>query len=142
MMSGIRGRDTKPEMVVRRSLHARGLRFRLHDRSLPGRPDMVLPRYRATVLIHGCFWHRHPGCRLAYEPKSNTEFWSSKLARNVERDAAAAEALRTLGWRVFTVWECDLSEARLTQLAEAIRSDVMTVGEAATPAGLAVRRSL
>ena len=119
-MSGIRGRDTKPELRVRRHLHARGLRFRLHVRDLPGRPDIILPRHRAVVFVHGCFWHRHEGCRYAYRPKSRQEFWETKLNGNAERDARDQQRLRDLGWRVFVIWECDMTEPTLARLAEEV----------------------
>ena len=122
MMSGIRGRDTRPELVVRRFLHARGFRYRLHVRDLSGTPDIVLPRYRAVVFVHGCFWHRHPGCRFAYRPKSRPEFWEAKLNANVDRDARDQERLRAAGWRVFVTWECELAEQRLEDLASNLRS--------------------
>lgn len=110
MMSGIRGKDTKPELQVRRALHAAGLRYRLHVRDLPGKPDIVLPRHRAVVFVHGCFWHRHPGCRLAYTPKSNVDFWLAKLEGNAVRDAGHERTLAQAGWRVFTIWECNLPD--------------------------------
>src|SRR5687767_4100064 len=103
MMSGIKGKNTKPERLVRSFLHRRGLRFRLHDRSLPGRPDVVLRKYKAAVQVHGCFWHQHTGCRFAYMPANNRNFWQAKLLGNAERDARNDAALRELGWRVFTV---------------------------------------
>ena len=108
-MSKIRGRDTKPELVLRRLLHALGLRYRLHQRGLPGRPDLVFAKYKAVVFVHGCFWHRHPGCNIATTPKSNTPFWTSKFENNVARDRRDLEALRGLGWKVFVVWECELN---------------------------------
>lgn len=108
-MSGIRAKDTKPELNLRRALHARGLRFRLHVRELPGRPDIVLPRHRAVILVHGCFWHRHNGCRYCYSPGSNPEFWKLKFAGTVGRDQKNHADLLALGWRVATVWECALS---------------------------------
>jgi DNA mismatch endonuclease (patch repair protein) len=116
MMRGIRGRDTGPELTVRRYLHARGFRFRLHGRELPGSPDVVLPKYRTVVFVHGCFWHRHPGCRLAYRPKSRQEFWEAKLETNVARDARDQERLRAQGWRVLVVWGCEASADRLSRL--------------------------
>lgn len=106
-MGRIRGGDTAPERVVRSTLHALGLRFRLHRRDLPGRPDIVLKRWKTVVFVHGCFWHRHKGCRFAYTPKSRIEFWSAKFAGNVERDARANATLQREGWRVITVWECE-----------------------------------
>lgn len=122
MMSGIRGKDTKPEVEVRQFLHGRGLRFRLHDRTLPGRPDIVLPRWRTVVQVHGCFWHQHKGCRFAYMPANNASFWREKLMGNVDRDRRSAAALRTLGWRVLHIWECQTrNERRLAQLERAIR---------------------
>jgi DNA mismatch endonuclease (patch repair protein) len=108
MMSRIRGRDTAPERLVRSALHRAGFRFRLHAPELPGKPDLVLPRRRAVILVHGCFWHRHPGCAFAYEPKSRVRFWTEKFRRNVERDAEQTRALKAAGWRVLTVWECGL----------------------------------
>jgi len=106
-MSRIRGKDTAPEKQVRSALHRAGYRFRLHSRTLPGRPDLVLPKYRTLVLVHGCFWHRHRDCRFAYTPKSRTAFWNAKFDANVQRDRRTARALRRLGWKVVTVWECE-----------------------------------
>lgn len=106
-MSRIRGRDTKPEMLIRRGLHARGLRFRLQDRTLPGRPDLVFPKYRTIILVHGCFWHGH-NCPLFRLPVTRSEFWAEKIAYNRRRDQLAYEALRAMGWRILIVWECSL----------------------------------
>lgn len=108
MMSGIRGRDTKPEVLVRKYLHAEGFRFRLHVQTLPGSPDLVLPRWKFVVFVHGCFWHRHPGCNYAYTPKSREDFWLGKFEKNVARDKAAISGLTEAGWRVAIVWECSL----------------------------------
>lgn len=108
-MSRIRGRDTLPELALRRLLHAAGFRYRLHVAGLPGHPDVVLPRYRAVIFVHGCFWHRHENCRVATMPKSNTAFWMDKFERNVARDAATRAKLESAGWRVRIVWECSLS---------------------------------
>lgn len=123
MMATIRGKDTKPEMLVRRFLHAQGLRFRLHRADLPGKPDIVLPRLRSCVFVHGCFWHRHPGCRYAVLPKTRAEFWAAKLEGNVERDRQAIEALRNAGWTVFIIWECELrgSETALYNLLQELK---------------------
>lgn len=109
-MSRIRGRDTKPEMLIRRGLHARGLRFRLHRRDLPGRPDIVLPSRKAVLFVHGCFWHGHD-CPLFRMPATRPDFWREKIAANRLRDAAAVAALSGLGWRVSVVWECALRGA-------------------------------
>jgi DNA mismatch endonuclease (patch repair protein) len=122
MMSGIKGRNTKPEVFVRSYLHRAGLRFRLHDRKLPGRPDIVLARYRTVILVHGCFWHRHKGCKFCYTPKSNRAFWKAKFAANVERDVRKARELRRAGWRVVTIWECRITPKDLQRLEKKIRS--------------------
>ena len=108
MMAGIGGKNTRPELLVRKGLHAAGFRYRLHDRALPGKPDIVLPKYRAVIFVHGCFWHRHPGCRYASTPATRPEFWASKFSANVARDSAARSALLLAGWRVATIWECAL----------------------------------
>ncbi|WP_072893254.1 very short patch repair endonuclease [Sphingobium sp. YR657] len=132
MMSGIRGKDTKPELVVRRGLHALGFRYRLHDRRLPGKPDMVLPRWRAAIQINGCFWHGHD-CALFRWPGTRQEFWRSKIGRNVERDREVEAALDRAGWRVLTVWECALkgparigADAVVNGAADWLRSDAHT----------------
>lgn len=122
VMSAIRGRDTSPELVVRRYLHAQGLRYRLHVRTLPGRPDIVIRRLRTVIFIHGCFWHQHAGCRYATMPKSNRAFWRAKLLGNVARDRRNSARLRRMGWRVLTIWECDLSAASLARLYGRITS--------------------
>ena len=123
MMSGIRSRDTTPEKLVRRALHKAGFRFRLSSGSkLPGRPDVVLAKYRTAVFVHGCFWHRHEGCRLTYTPKSNRPFWRRKFRENIERDARKARELRRMGWRRVVIWECDTSPAKLKSLAARIRA--------------------
>ena len=106
MMAGIRGKDTKPELALRRSLHALGFRYRLHVRGISGKPDLVLPKYRAVIFVHGCFWHRHPDCRYASTPSTRPEFWASKFAANVARDNAVRSNLLLDGWRVATIWEC------------------------------------
>lgn len=108
MMSAIRSRNTSPELVVRSALHRRGFRYRLNDVKLPGKPDLVLPKYRAVIFVHGCFWHGHDPCRLFRWPSSNTMFWQTKIGRNRERDAAVYSQLNAEGWRVLYVWECAL----------------------------------
>ncbi len=125
MMSSIRARDTKPEMLVRRYLHALGFRYRLSPRELPGRPDLLLPKYRAAIFVHGCFWHGHEECRFATTPSTRTEFWQKKISANKARDAAVVDKLYEMGWRVGVVWECALRSKRqeaLAQLAEFIDS--------------------
>lgn len=108
MMAGIRGKDTKPELALRRALHGRGFRFRLHAKNIHGRPDLVFPKYSAVVFVHGCFWHRHEGCRYTTTPSTRPEFWLAKFEANVERDSAARARLLDDGWRVATIWECAL----------------------------------
>jgi len=109
-MSRIRAKDTKPELTVRSLLHRLGYRYRLHDRKLPGCPDLVLPRWNCVVFVHGCFWHRHSRCRYAYVPKSRKAFWMAKFAANVSRDKQTLRRLRRLGWKPIVVWECELGE--------------------------------
>lgn len=127
MMSGIRGKDTRPEMMVRKGLHRLGFRFRLHNRNLPGKPDLVLPKRAAVVFVHGCYWHRHQGCRYATTPSTRPEFWQAKFQGNVERDRRNQRELMKAGWRVFIVWECalrsDLVDA-LERLAKALLDPV------------------
>lgn len=109
MMSGIRGKNTKPELLLRRALHGLGLRYRLHGPGLPGRPDIVLPRHHAVVQIQGCFWHRHDACRFATIPSSNVEFWDTKFGETVKRDKRNLATLLQSGWRVAIVWECAIN---------------------------------
>ena len=125
-MSRIRGKDTKPEIRIRKGLHRRGFRFRLQDRRLPGRPDITLPKYGVAIMVNGCFWHGHKGCRYATKPRTNPEFWETKIERNRHRDEVTTAHLEALGWTVITVWECELrgkaaAEARIEALAEDIR---------------------
>lgn len=123
MMKGIRSKDTKPEITVRQYLHAQGLRFRLHSRKLAGSPDIVLPKYRVAIFVHGCFWHRHQGCRYATTPANNAERWKLKFETNMKRDVHKEAMLRAAGWRVIVVWECELRHApkqRLQQLVTEI----------------------
>ena len=108
-MSRIRGANTKPELTLRSLLHRAGYRFRLHDRTLPGKPDIVLKKHRTVVFVHGCFWHRHSGCKNCTMPSTRAEFWADKFAATVERDRRKESELRDLGWHVITVWECELS---------------------------------
>lgn len=119
-MSGIRGKDTKPELAVRSFLHCAGMRFRLHAR-LPGKPDLVLPKYNTVVFVHGCFWHRHEGCRFATTPVANADFWQEKFTANLRRDAKVRNELTVLGWRILVVWACQLSAPELSKLVAKIR---------------------
>ena len=112
MMSGIKGKNTRPEMQLRQGLHARGLRYRLHARDLAGRPDLVFPARRAVLFAHGCFWHGHTNCQYFTTPKTNTQWWTNKINRNKANDKKAVKALRKDGWRVITVWECKLKSAK------------------------------
>ncbi len=116
-MSKVRGGDTKPEWILRSGLHRLGIRYRLRSRHLPGQPDLVFPKYHSVVFVHGCYWHRHPGCKDATTPKSNIDFWMRKFAENVERDLRSEEQLVAAGWRVMVVWECEL----IKQTIETIR---------------------
>lgn len=114
-MSRIRSGNTKPELAVRKALHAMGYRFRLKRRDLPGRPDIVLPKHNTAVFVHGCFWHRHQGCRYAYNPKSRLEFWQSKFEANIARDKTVALQLKSLGWQQLVVWECETKDQERLQ---------------------------
>ncbi|EDM83433.1 very short patch repair endonuclease [Limnobacter sp. MED105] len=112
MMAGIKGKNTRPEILVRSALHRRGFRFKLHDKTLPGKPDIVLPKYKAVINIHGCFWHGHD-CKFFKVPSTRTEFWLAKINGNRSRDSLHRDALLKQGWRVLTVWECALRELKL-----------------------------
>lgn len=130
MMAGIRGKDTKPELMVRSYLHRRGFRFRLHHSDLQGRPDIVLPRWDVAIFVHGCFWHGHEGCRYFRLPKTRATFWDDKIKANVCRDRSAEKALATSGWRVGVIWECRLrgdAEGGLEELTDFIRSDATRI---------------
>lgn len=126
MMSGIKGKNTKPEIQVRKYLHGRGLRFRLHVKDLPGKPDLVFPKYKAVVFVHGCFWHQHAACKYATMPSTRVNFWTNKLSENVARDSYQIAALEGLGWRVFVVWECELQDSakRLSLLYSEITNKI------------------
>lgn len=120
MMSGIRSKNTKLELLVRSHLHRKGLRFRLHAK-LTGKPDLVFPKYRTVVFVHGCFWHRHPNCQYTTTPKSNAEFWQKKFASNVKRDALVQEKLTVEGWHVLVAWGCQTSKGDLDALVATIQ---------------------
>lgn len=109
MMSGIKGKNTKPELLLRSALHKLGFRFRIQRKDLPGKPDIVLPKYKTIIFVHGCFWHQHPGCKFAYMPKSNVEFWKDKFKRNMIRDQTVQSLLKEMGWNIIIIWECQIS---------------------------------
>ena len=113
-MSQIKGKNTKPEMLVRRFLHANGFRYKLHDKTLPGKPDIVLPKYKTVIFIHGCFWHGHEGCKYYVVPKTKTEWWLNKINGNIVNDEKAIEALKKEGWKIITLWECELKSNNFT----------------------------
>lgn len=114
-MSRIRSKDTKPEMLVRKFLFAKGFRYRLHDKKLPGKPDIVLAKYKTVIFIHGCFWHGHEGCKYYVVPKTRTEWWLNKISNNIINDNKAIEALQNLGWKVIVLWECELKPVAFPQ---------------------------
>ena len=120
IMARVKGRDTKPEKIVRSLLHELGYRFRLHRKDLPGKPDIVLPKHKKAIYVHGCFWHSHPGCRRATRPTTNVEFWNKKIDGNVARDRAAQNALELLGWEHLIVWQCETRD--LNTLAATLTS--------------------
>lgn len=125
-MSRIKGKDTNPEEIVRKYLFSQGFRYRKNDKRLPGKPDIVLPKYKTVIFVNGCFWHRHEGCRYFVWPKSNSEFWRKKIERNVERDKEKTAGLVAAGWKVLVIWECELKPAvredTLKHLCEQLRS--------------------
>ena len=127
-MSKIRSKDTKPELVLRKALFARGFRYRANDIKLPGKPDIVLPKYKTVIFLHGCFWHRHEGCKYAYTPKTNTDFWIDKITSNSERDKINLQRLTDLGWNVIIVWECEIRhiyKRDLTQLVNRVEAEII-----------------
>ena len=130
VMARIRGKNTKPELTLRKALHARGFRYRLHRMGLPGRPDLVFPKHRAVCFIHGCFWHRHRGCRYATTPKTRPDFWEAKFSATVARDQRTCTRLLEAGWRVAVVWECSLRgkglENTVTHISNWLASDSPT----------------
>ena len=121
IMSRIRSANTKPEWILRSALHRLGFRFRLRDRRLPGSPDVIFPKYRAVVFVHGCFWHQHKNCKLATNPKSNTAFWGEKFRQNIERDERNLHDLREMGWKPYVVWECQLKDEPLNRIKSLVR---------------------
>ena len=109
-MSAIKSKNTKPEIAVRRLLHSRGYRFRLHSKGLPGSPDIVLPKYKTVIFVHGCFWHRHENCKYASMPKTRKEFWKKKFQSNIKRDLEIQEKIKNIGWKSVVIWECELKD--------------------------------
>jgi DNA mismatch endonuclease (patch repair protein) len=114
-MSQIKGKNTKPEMLVRKFLHAQGFRYKLHDKALPGKPDLVLPKYKTVIFIHGCFWHGHEGCNYYVVPKTRTDWWLKKINGNIANDQKAMIALEKEGWKIITIWECDLKADKISE---------------------------
>ena len=115
IMSRIRGKNTKPELIVRKYLSSKGYRYKLHDKNLPGRPDLVLKKHQTAVFVNGCFWHQHPGCKKATSPKSNNVYWDAKLAKNVDRDKKNIETIENEGWRCLILWECETKDQEALQ---------------------------
>jgi len=126
MMASIHGKDTKPELKIRSGLHRLGMRFRLHCRDLPGKPDLVFPRYRVALFVHGCFWHRHAGCGLAYVPSQNADRWARKFLSNMERDQQQVKLLQQAGWRVFVIWECALRVKDVSPLLSSVVTELLS----------------
>ncbi|MBR0666123.1 DNA mismatch endonuclease Vsr [Roseomonas hellenica] len=134
-MQRVRGVDTTPEMAVRRALHAHGYRFRLHDRTLMGRPDIVMKSRRTVIFIHGCFWHRHQGCRFASNPKTRQEFWQTKFRSNIARDQRAYSDLAARGWTIHVVWECEVKQGTYLQpLLTVLEQQSVSIGKSSSPA--------
>lgn len=132
MMGGIRSKNTRPEMIVRKFLHAKGFRYRLHAQKLPGSPDLVLSKHEVAIFVHGCFWHRHAGCKYATNPASNSDRWNKKFKENIERDSRNEASLRVKGWRVIVVWECELRRDpvdRMNHLVDQIAGNPSRVGQ-------------
>jgi len=135
MMSGIRGKDTQPELLLRRAVHARGFRYRLHLKTVTGRPDLVLAKYGVTVFVHGCFWHRHEGCKLASTPATRPEFWAAKFSANIRRDQKVLATLSEEGWRIAIVWECALKKPANVHRAVELLADWIIEGGSITEIG-------
>jgi len=126
-MSRIRSKDTTPEMLVRKHLFAKGFRYRLHDKKLPGKPDIVLPKYRTAIFIHGCFWHGHEGCRYFVIPKTRTEWWLNKINSNKSGDKIAMEKLLADGWKIITIWECELKKKTIDQTLSGLLAELTSI---------------
>lgn len=123
-MSRIKGKDTKPEMLVRKFLFSQGFRYRLHDKKLPGRPDIVLPRYKTVLFIHGCFWHGHEGCRYYIVPKTRTDWWLAKINTNISNDSRNIALLQETGWKVIVIWECSLKSTAIEETLLKLTKDI------------------
>jgi DNA mismatch endonuclease, patch repair protein len=123
-MSRIRSKDTKPEILVRKFLHKNGFRYRLHVKDMPGKPDMVLPKYKTVVFIHGCFWHGHDGCKYYVVPKTRTEWWLNKINGNINNDTKAEQTLKALGWNIIKIWECELKKATVEDTLTTLLSNL------------------
>ncbi|GAB3710150.1 very short patch repair endonuclease [Spirosoma flavus] len=123
-MSRIKSKDTKPELAVRKYLFSKGFRYRIHDKRLPGKPDLVLPKYKTVIFVHGCFWHNHDGCRRAVIPKSRVDYWLPKIVRNKSRDAENTEKLKASGWKVLTLFECELKPKNVAETLESLLDQI------------------
>ena len=123
-MSAIKGKNTKPERLVRKFLHANGYRYKLHDKSLPGKPDIVLPKYKTVIFVHGCFWHGHSNCKYYVVPKTRTDWWLNKLSGNIANDEKAVKALKKEGWKVVTIWTCKLRSIYLKRTLEKLKASI------------------
>jgi DNA mismatch endonuclease (patch repair protein) len=119
-MAAIKGKNTRPEMLVRKFLHANGFRYKLHDKNLPGKPDIVLPRYKTVIFVHGCFWHGHSNCKYYVVPKTRTDWWLNKINGNIANDTKASQALKKIGWKIITIWECNLKPAKVEKTLNAL----------------------
>jgi len=126
IMRNVKGRHTKPEMVVRKFLHSKGLRFRIHDTKLPGKPDIKLTKYKTVIFVNGCFWHGHEQCRIYVMPKTNVEFWNDKIAKNINRDEIIINNLKELGWKIIVVWECSLKGKKKEQTLETLVEKIIS----------------
>lgn len=124
-MSKIKGKDTKPEILVRKFLFKKGLRYRLHDKKLPGKPDLVFPKYKKVIFVHGCFWHGHENCKYFVIPKTKTEWWLNKINRNKEKDMESIQKLKNEGWKVYVVWECDLKNIKKEEILNTLYNKII-----------------
>jgi len=128
-MSRIRSKDTKPEMLVRRFLHKNGFRYRLHVKDLPGKPDIVLPKYKTVIFIHGCFWHGHEGCKYYVVPKTRTEWWLNKIGTNISNDNNAENLLKNAGWKIIKIWECELKKSSLEETLNILQNKLHKISQ-------------